>query len=101
MYRGEVAGDACSLFRLNDFDPAQIRHTHNGNRYAAILESKFEDSLLALGGTCLAYSFDGGWSWDAAKNNLPKTRMMAGTVREADWSCFLATHGAGVFKRSL
>lgn len=101
MYRGEIAGDACTLFRLNNTDPAPTRNGQSGNSYAAILDTRFEDSLLALAGTRLAYSFDSGWSWDAAKSNLPMARLMAGTVRKADWSCFLATHGGGVFRRSL
>ncbi len=101
VYRGEIAGNGCTLFRLIDTGPSETPAMLAGNRYASILDTRFDDSLLALAGTRLAYSFDGGRNWIDANNNLPSAKLMAGTVREADWSCFLATHGRGVFRRPI
>lgn len=101
VYRGEVAGNACTLLQLAVAGLTETRGRPDSEGYAAILDTRFEDSLLALRGTSLAYSFDGGMNWGTINNNLPNAKMMAAAVRETDWSCFLATHGAGVIRRPI
>ncbi len=96
LHRCEIAGENCAAFRL--IDTGELRDTPIREGLAAILSTKFQDSLVALGGTYLAHSFDGGWSWIADNNRLPRAKMMAAALREFDWSCFLATHGVGVLR---
>jgi hypothetical protein len=101
IWRGDVAGETCALRPLPSAGMAGEQRGGGYGGHAAILEGRYEDALLAIREKCIVYSFDGGMSWQADDNGLPKVRLMRGVVREADWTCFVATHGAGVFRRAI
>ncbi|MEJ2120094.1 MAG: sialidase family protein [Alphaproteobacteria bacterium] len=99
--RGDVAGETCALCPLPSAVMTGEQRGDGHGGFAAILEGRYEDALLAIREKCIVYSFDGGMSWQEDDNSLPKVRLMRGVVREADWTCFVATHGAGVFRRAI
>jgi len=101
MFRGDLSDGSCTLHPLAGIAPTGGQRQVGFDGYAAVLEGRYEDTLLAILENDIAFSFDGGMSWQTAGHGLPNVRLMRGAVRETDWTLYVATHGAGVFRRAL